>query len=104
MFGRPRRSLRRKLVEAQAVQSTAAEAFARLDRAQRDLRLAPTPDAELDAAAEAMAKRYLGVLDAHPVHAGTELSALYAAILALREITPELTALADRLSAAGPAS
>ena len=104
MFGRPRRSLRRKLAEAQAVASTAAEAFARMDRAQRDLRLTPAPDAELDGAAEALAKRYLGVLDTHPVHAGIELSALYAAILALRAITPELDAMADRLAAAAPQS
>jgi hypothetical protein len=102
MFGRSARGVRRKLVEAQAVQASAAEAFARMDRAQRDLRLTPTPDAGLDAAAEALAKRYLAVLDAHPVHAGTELSALYQAILALREITPELVAMADRLEAAVP--
>jgi hypothetical protein len=99
MFGRPRRGLRRKLAEAQAVSATAAEAFARMDRAQRDLRLAPTPNADLDGAADALAKRYLALLDAHPMHAGVELSALYAAILALREITPELTAMADRLAA-----
>jgi hypothetical protein len=100
VFGRPRRGVRRKLAEAQAVQGAAAEAFARMDRAQRDLRLAPTPDAELDGAAEALARRYLAVLDAHPISAGTELSALYGAIRALREITPELTAMADRLAAA----
>jgi hypothetical protein len=104
VFGRPRRSLRRKLTEAQAAQSAAADAFARMDRAQRDLRLTPTPDAALDGAAEALAKRYLGVLDAHPVHAGTELSALYGAILALRDITPELAAMADRLEAAAPSN
>jgi hypothetical protein len=102
VFGRPRRGLRRKLAEAQAAAGTAAEAFARMDRAQRDLRLAPAPDAELDGAAETLAKRYLSVVDAHPVHAGTELSALYQAILALREITPELTVMADRLEASAP--
>jgi RNase adaptor protein for sRNA GlmZ degradation len=102
MFGRPSRGTRRKLAEAQAVQSTTAEAFARMDRAQQDLRLvATTPEAAaLDAEAEDLARRYLAALDAHPVHPGTELSALYAAILALREVTAELTAMAERLEAA----
>jgi hypothetical protein len=97
VFGRPSRGTRRKLVEAQSVQAAAAEAFARMDRAQRDLRLAPAPDTALDAAAEDLARRYLALLDAHPVHAGSDLSALYAAILALREVTAELTAMAGRL-------
>jgi len=100
VFGRPSRGTRRKLAEAQAVQSSAAEAFARMDRAQRDLRLTPTPDAALDVGAEELARRYLAVLDAHPVQVGTELSALYAAILALREVTAELTTMAERLDAA----
>ena len=75
-----------------------------MDRAQRDLRLTPSPDAGLDAAAESLAKRYLAVLDAHPISAGTELSELYAAMLALRDLTPELAAMADRLEAAAPAT
>jgi hypothetical protein len=102
VFGRPPRGTRRKLTEAQSAQSTAAEAFARMDRAQRDLRLTPAADGALDAAAEDLARRYLAVLDAHPVHTGTELSALYAAILALRDITAELTAMAEKLEAAAP--
>jgi hypothetical protein len=100
VFGRPSRGTRRKLAEAQSAQSSAAQAFARMDRAQRDLRLTAAPDGALDAAAEELARRYLAVLDAHPVHAGTELSALYAAILALREVTAELTAMAEKLEAA----
>ncbi|HEY2833592.1 MAG TPA: hypothetical protein VGJ14_14280 [Sporichthyaceae bacterium] len=102
MFGRSSRGTRRKLAEVQSGQSNAAEAFARMDRAQRDLRLSPAPDGALDAAAEELARRYLAVLDAHPVHAGTELSALYAAILALREVTAELTGMAERLEVAAP--
>jgi hypothetical protein len=103
VFGRPSRGTRRKLAEAQAEQASAAEAFARMDRAQRDLRVTPAPDGALDTAAEDLARRYLAVLDAHPVHVGTELSALYAAILALREITAELTGMAEMLQRAAPA-
>jgi hypothetical protein len=100
VFGRPSRGTRRKLAEALAEQSSAAEAFARMDRAQRDLRLTPNADGALDAPAEELARRYLAVLDAHPVHAGTELSALYAAILALRDIRAELSGMAEQLEAA----
>ncbi len=102
----PPRTLRgrkRREWEARAAQEAAAEAFARMDGLQRELRarFAAAPPAEfadLDAATDAEARSYLSVQDRHPVASEVSKSELLAAAVAFRQAAFDCASQAERLS------
>jgi hypothetical protein len=99
------RGRKRREWEARAAQEAAAQAFSRMDGLQRDLRArfaapgqgAPAEFAELDAATDAEAKRYLDTADTHPVAAEVGKPELLAASVALRQAAFDCASQADRL-------
>ena len=106
--GPPRRlrGRRRREWEARAAQEAAAEAFARMDGLQRDLRAqfaaGASPEfAELDAATDAEAQRYLQTQDRHPVASQVGKPELLAAAVAYRQAAFDCASQADRLAEFG---
>ena len=101
----PPRKLRRRarrLWEARTAQEAAAQAFARMDGLQRELRArfsAAPPEgfAALDAETEAQAKRYLEVQDRNPVAAEVGKPELLAASVAFRQAAFDCVRQAERL-------
>ena len=102
------RGRRRREWEARAAQEAAAQAFARMDGLQRELRARfgaggtggaapPAGWAELDADTDAEARRYLDVQDRHPVAAEVGKSELLAAAVALRQAAFACASQAERL-------
>jgi hypothetical protein len=103
------RGRRRREWEARAAQDAAAQAFARMDGLQRELRARfavggaggtapPVGWAELDAETDAEAARYLEVQDRHPVAAEVGKSELLAAAVALRQAAFGCASQAERLA------
>jgi hypothetical protein len=98
------RGRKRREWEARAAQDAAAEAFNRMDGLQRELRErfagaagAPPEFAELDAATDAEAKRYLDTADRNPVAAEVGKPELLAAAVALRQAAFDCASQADQL-------
>jgi hypothetical protein len=102
--GPPRRlrGRQRRLWEARAAQEAAAQAFARMDALQRDLRSrfaadGPAGFADLDAETDAEARRYLDVQDRNPVAAEVGKPELLAAATAFRQAAFDCVRQAERL-------
>lgn len=98
------RGRKRREWEARAAQEAAAQAFARMDGLQRELRArfaaaAPAEFAELDAQTDGEAKGYLNIQDRHPVASEVGKSELLAAAVALRQAAFDCASQADRLEA-----
>ena len=96
------RGRKRRLWEARAAQEAAEQAFARMDAIQRDLRdrfasAAPAGFAEIDAATDAEAKRYLATQDRYPVAAEVGKPELLAAAVAYHQAAFDCVTQADRL-------
>lgn len=97
LWGRKRREW-----EARAAQEAAAQAFARMDGQQRELRArfaaAPPPEfAELDAGTDVVAKAYLDTQDRHPVASEVGKPELLAASVAFRQAAFDCASQAERL-------
>ncbi|GAA0623192.1 hypothetical protein GCM10009547_27780 [Sporichthya brevicatena] len=99
------RGKKRRAWEARAAQEAAAEAFARMDSAQRELRArftdpatAPAGWSELDADTEAAARRYLQTQDHHPVGENVGKPELLAAAVAFRQAAFDCARAAERLA------
>ena len=96
------RGRKRREWEAHAAQEAAAEAFARMDGLQRELRarFAAAPPAgwvELDAATDAEAKRYLDIQDRNPVAGEVGKAELLAAAVAYRQAAFDCVSQAEQL-------
>ena len=96
------RGRKRREWEARAAQEAAAQAFARMDGLQRDLRArfpsaGPPEFAQLDADTDAQAKRYLEVQDRNPVAAQVGKPELLAASVAFRQVAFDCVRQAERL-------
>lgn len=102
--------------EARAAQEAAVQAFYRMDRAQRDVRVQVesfanlaedaalserigAEFAELSAEADNRAGRYLATLDAHPIEPDTSSGALGTAAAAFRQAAYDIGELAEDLTA-----